>query len=398
MEPTPFSKRKNWASHQKKWYGKWHVWLGLLAGTVIFIVSLTGTILVFRDEIDHDLNAKLYEVAAPKQAAKLSFQQIAEQLKRDHPTWELAFLFKPEGESDENLAYHLRLKDYEKEIFVNPYTGQVTGTRLHDSYFIGIVLEIHRSLLIPVVGQYIVGTCSLILVILIISGLRLWIPKQWKHLKSRLTFRKNASFARQTYDLHQVLGFYFSPFILLIALTGAVITFLAILAPVMYLVSFEKPKSLDQILNSKSVYRQGAKPLPLDSAVATALRALPADTNIEGVGFPLEQTGIYAVYSSSPHVTQTGDKNFIYIDQYSGKINFNSAKDLPNTGKMYLNWVEPFHYGTFGGNITRALAFVASLIPSVLFVTGILIWLPRWRGKKKKTRPAASQSESQKIK
>ena len=340
MKEESVRKKKNWASHQKTWYGKWHVWLGLLAGTIIFIVSLTGTILVYRDEIDQALNPELFH--APAQEKKLSFQQITEQIKRDHPGWKLEFLFRA---------------------------------------FIDVVLAIHRTLLIPAVGRYIVGTAALILVILTISGLRLWIPKQWKYVKSRLTIKRNASLSRQNYDLHQVLGLYSSPMILLIALTGVVITFLTIIAPVMFLVSFEKPKSLAQILNNKSVYVKGAKPISIDSAIAIAQRAFPPKSEIRGLVFPDGQKGAYAVYGLGPYVTKTGDNNFVYIDQYSGKVNFNTSVDLPNTGKMYLNWVTPIHYGTFGGNVTRVVAFITSLVPSILFVTGILIWWPRWKGR-----------------
>ncbi len=358
--------------------------MGLIAGTIIVVVSLTGTILVYRDEIDQALNPELFN--APAQGKKLSFQQITEQLKRDHPDWKLEFLFRAEGANSANLPYraHLEGKEPEQEIFINPYTGKLTGSRLHDSAFIDVVLEIHRTLLIPVVGRYVVGISALMLVILTISGLRLWIPKQWKHLKSRLIIRGNAGLRRQNYDLHQVLGLYSSPFILLIALTGVVITFLTIIAPVMFLVSFEKPKSLAQILNNKSVYVKGAKPIGIDSALSIAQRAFPPKSEIRGLVFPDGQKGAYAVYGLGPYVTETGDNNFLYVDQYSGKINFNTATDLPNTGKMYLNWVTPIHYGTFGGNVTRVVAFVASLIPSILFVTGITIWWPRWKGKAKK--------------
>ncbi|UHG92009.1 PepSY-associated TM helix domain-containing protein [Spirosoma oryzicola] len=384
MKAESLRKKKNWASHQKTWYGKWHVWLGLIAGTIILIVSLTGTILVYRDEIDQALNPKLFK--APAQGQKLSFGQITEQLKRDHPDWKPEFLFRAEGDNHENLPYraHLEGKEPEREIFVNPYTGAVTGSRIHDSAFIDIVLEIHRTLLIPVVGRYVVGISALILVILTISGLRLWIPRQWKYLQSRLVIKRNASLSRQNYDLHQVLGLYSSPMVLLIALTGVVITFLTIIAPVMFLVSFEKPKSLAQILNNKSVYVKGAKPISIDSAVAIAQRAFPPKSEIRGVVFPDGVKGAYAVYGQGPYVTKTGDNNFLYVDQYSGKINFNTAVDLPNTGKMYLNWVTPIHYGTFGGSVTRVVAFIASLIPSILFITGLVIWWPRWKGKAKK--------------
>ena len=37
----------------KKWTGKLHLWLGLSVGLIIFIVSITGTLFVFKDEVEN---------------------------------------------------------------------------------------------------------------------------------------------------------------------------------------------------------------------------------------------------------------------------------------------------------------------------------------------------------
>jgi hypothetical protein len=40
-------------SRIKKWSAKLHLWLGLSVGLIVFIVSLTGTMYVFKDEIQN---------------------------------------------------------------------------------------------------------------------------------------------------------------------------------------------------------------------------------------------------------------------------------------------------------------------------------------------------------
>ena len=53
-----------WAKHQKRWFGKWHTYVGIIAGGILAFVGLTGSILVFQDEIDRALNKELFDVIA----------------------------------------------------------------------------------------------------------------------------------------------------------------------------------------------------------------------------------------------------------------------------------------------------------------------------------------------
>ena len=41
-----------------------HLWLGLSSGLIVFIVALTGSILVFEEEIDAFINPEFYKVSA----------------------------------------------------------------------------------------------------------------------------------------------------------------------------------------------------------------------------------------------------------------------------------------------------------------------------------------------
>lgn len=48
----------------KKNIGLLHLWLGLASGLIVFIVALTGSILVFEDELDEFVNPEFYKVAS----------------------------------------------------------------------------------------------------------------------------------------------------------------------------------------------------------------------------------------------------------------------------------------------------------------------------------------------
>jgi uncharacterized iron-regulated membrane protein len=150
----------------------------------------------------------------------------------------------------------------------------------------------------------------------------------------------------------------------------------------MFLLNLQSPKSLNSIFNQKSEFIEGKKPISIDSLVAIVEREIP-ETSVTGVSFPIDSLGTYTVNTLSPYSTETGDLSFIFVDQYSGKFIFNSHKKELQLGKLYLNWVTPFHYGTFGGLPTRITALISALATATLFITGFIIWIPRMRKRNK---------------
>jgi uncharacterized iron-regulated membrane protein len=48
----------------KEKIGWLHLWLGLSSGLVVFIVALTGSLMVFEKEIDQFINPEFYNVTS----------------------------------------------------------------------------------------------------------------------------------------------------------------------------------------------------------------------------------------------------------------------------------------------------------------------------------------------
>ena len=373
---------KKTAKHQKNWYGKWHTWAGITAGFVLIIVSLTGSLLVFENELDLYFNQEIFNFSKDQNKEMLSFQTVSEKLKGERPEADVHGLFQFEHH---NQAYFAYLHDEaHTQLIINPYTGEVTTSRVYYDTLMGIIRKLHRTLLIPDVGRYLVGLSSLICLILMITGLRLWIPKQWKNLKARLGIKWGASAKRVNFDLHNSLGFYFSPVISIISITGVFITFSQFVFLILFLLSFQSPVSISKIYDQKSTYIEGAIPLSINSLQSIAEAQLP-NSKLRGFNLPHDSVGTYSVNVWSPNASKVGNRSIYWLDQYSGEIVYSSeAKNLA-LGKMYVNWVTPLHYGTFGGLPTRILALLASLVCAVLFITGFIIWLPRWKKSKNKS-------------
>ncbi|MFT3824885.1 MAG: PepSY-associated TM helix domain-containing protein [Chitinophagaceae bacterium] len=378
--------RLQWAKHQQRWFGKWHVYLGIIAGFIVAFVGVTGSILVFQDDIDRALSPTLFEVA--EQRHKMSFDEIVPVVQQKYPA--LKFTYLMNADDKPNYAYRFYNFTTEEEFFINPYTGDMSGKRLYESSFIHIVTDLHRTLLVPVVGRYIVGLATLCLLILTISGLRLWIPAKWKYLKSVLTVKFSSGFKRQNYDWHNVLGFYSSPVVAFLSLTGFCITFSPVVIALVFVMDGRSPQGVAQLLGAKSVYTTGAKALPLKDIMDRAHTAMPG-ARVVGIAFPADSTGNYRLDMMGQGLPKSGKREMLILDQYSGKVMLNSRFDFPASGKAYLSWLTPIHYGSFGGRPTQVLALLGGLMPLVLFVTGFIIWWPRYRRQKKNAGKKASK-------
>ncbi|MEL7530527.1 MAG: PepSY-associated TM helix domain-containing protein, partial [Bacteroidota bacterium] len=372
--------------HQKKWYLRWHLYLGLFAGTIIMVVALSGTVLTFRDEIDRWLNPDLLLVKP--QGEVLAIHKLLEITQRQESDWEIVGIFVPELDQPER-SYQIRVEGDKRQIFINPYDGQIIGSRVRDDAFIGIMLSLHRRLLLPTWGRYIVGISALILVIMTITGLRQWIPKRWKMLQSRLSVRFSGSKKRQNYDWHNALGFYSAPFVLILALTGFGITFTTILVPLSFLLSGEPVQTLETIFDPQSVIQsEKSSSITVEEAITIA------EATIEGgvftsINMPHDSLGAFQVFLNVPQANGTLKREFLAIDQYSGGVIYDTPHDGPYLGMAFLDWLTPLHYGTFGGSFTRWVVFFASLIPVALYFTGLFIWLPRFK-KQRKSIPKTS--------
>jgi uncharacterized iron-regulated membrane protein len=71
--------------------------------------------------------------------------------------------------------------------------------------------------------------------------------------------------------------------------------------------------------------------------------------------------------------------SYVKIDQYSGKVLDMQDSRVAKLGDRILNSFTPLHYGTFGGVSTRILYIFVGLAPTVLLVTGFVMW--RYRRK-----------------
>ncbi|TAH08552.1 MAG: PepSY domain-containing protein [Runella slithyformis] len=200
----------------KQIFGQIHLWLGLVSGLVVVVVSFTGCLYVFEEEARNVFQAQYFYVENP-QGVRRNLYEISATVTKHFPKETIAQIrFK----AAPNAAYLYHTKS-KKAISINPYTLQILGVRDLETDFFNFILDIHLNLKMGEVGEQIVKWNVLIFFVLCMSGFVIWLPKQKKFLKQALTIKWNArSWKRLNWDLHSVLGFYALAVLLIVSLTG----------------------------------------------------------------------------------------------------------------------------------------------------------------------------------
>ncbi len=398
------AKEKKKKNQFKKFTGKVHLWLGLLVGVIIFIVSVTGALYVFKDEIENTLRKEVIYHHEKNAASKplLSLREmekrVQEQTGEKYPVhWvdvplnkTMSYRFNYYEFNDKAWHYFDELVIY-KTAYVNPYTGKVLAVYDEKNGFFNIVKFIHWSLLLKSEwGTYVIGIPVVIFVIMLITGIILWWPKNKAARKQRFWFNwKNIkNWKRKNYDLHNILGFYASFLALIAAITGLYYSFLVVGSAIYFLFSGGET-TLPDFSHIKTT-------APKEQQTTTTI-----DTIMQQVETVYPNAYMYSVDLGHEHLDDHEHENFsIYIkhlsysyhksssiifDEHSGKLLHIHDHADKNLGEKAIAANYDIHVGAIFGIWSKILAFILSLVCASLPVTGFLVWWGKRKKKKQKT-------------
>jgi uncharacterized iron-regulated membrane protein len=282
-------------------------------------------------------------------------------------------------------------------VFIDPYTGKVLKTRNMSDDFFRIIIDGHFYLwLPPAVGKPIVASATLIFVILLITGIILWWPKNKAARKQRFKVKLNAKWRRTNYDLHNVLGFYMSWVIIFIAFTGLVWGFEWFAKSLFWTTSGGKAMTEFSMPLSDTTTAMVKETNAIDMIWKKMRVENPAYPGIMEVHLPEDKSTSIEV-ALNPDGNTYWKADYRYFDQYTlqeieVKHTYGKLKNASVAEKIQrMNY--DIHVGAVAGLTGKVIAFLASLICASMPVTGFLIW---W-GRKKKAKKALAPQQSQKA-
>ena len=200
-----------------------HLWLGLGLGLYILVLSISGSALVFRDELTQWLDTPL--PAYQEGRKPLSRAQLTASAQRAYPGWEVTRVGNQFTRRRPVIEIWVERGGERRQRLFNPYTGEEVGEALPVGVRAVIwTANLHNDLLMGERGKRINGVGSGLVVALALTGLVVWWPgvQRWRRA---VTVRRGSRWPVFNYDLHSALGFWFFGMIFLWGLSGLYMAF-----------------------------------------------------------------------------------------------------------------------------------------------------------------------------
>jgi uncharacterized iron-regulated membrane protein len=345
---------------------KLHSWLGLLAGIPLLVIALTGSLLVFKDEINAWLIPE--KVLVEPQSAELPLEQRLDALQNGLPRHEVtgwAFYNEPERadfvfvmERGDNVWLH---------VYQNPYTGEILSEpATTTSELMGWILELHYTFLAGHIGTAVCGILAILLCLLGVTGFFIY-RKFWKNFFS---FRWRSSWRLLSGNLHKRIGVVSAPVFLILGLTGAFWNLDHILHELEHLAEEEHDPMMKE--------RLYATDIPLDAMVAKSRETMD-DFRVRYISFPWEK-GLGITFwgeleGQSP--LRSPYNSTVAFEAEQGEAQGHTRITEASLWTQIYDAFTPLHFGTFGGWISRTIWCVLGAAPGALALSGCFIWYKR---------------------
>lgn len=380
------------AKYLKKLLLKIHLWLGLASGVIVFIVAITGCIYVFSYEIKDVIYKDRHQITIPKDTSRVPISQLIKTAESAfNNTYSFQNIVIPNAPNhtvsisftdvDTNtFGYHNYMKFY-KTVYLNPYNGKITFIENTKWEFFNVTLAIHMNLFMGYnpISHYIIAGATWIFVILLISGLILWWPKQSQRKQSFwFRWKKTSKWRRKNYDLHRIFGFYIFSIALILALTGLMWASKSFNTTVKWVANGGKTIPYAEI--SKSIEKSNPKQ-PFDVILNSVIINYPEFEYLLIRKHPKPSIPyIVRVYKKEE---QNYKRTELYFDRKTAELLDTFTYSNKNNGEKLQALNYDLHVGSIGGLPTQILVFIISLLIASLPVTGFLIWYGRKNKKKK---------------
>jgi uncharacterized iron-regulated membrane protein len=358
---------------------KLHLYFGLAVGIFLAVIALTGSLLVFSPEIERLFNPQLLQVIP--QAERIPLENVLQIVEKAYPQNQAISILLPRSAKEVCQVSMLSKSEELVSVYVNPYSGKITGTRLGKETFTGFILTLHAELAGGELGHLVVGICGIVMLGITFTGLVLWTG--WRNLARGFSINWKAHWQRTVFDLHNVSGIVSIAFLTLISATGTAIIFYTPVESALYWLTNEKPQpALTSHLHSSSS-RQN-----LDD-ILYQVNTVWTEAKTTFISLPLTPEATFKVRKKFPTDSHPNGVSTIYLDRYNGEILQADSVNSATLANRILNSLYPLHIGSYGGIYLRLVHAIAGLAPIVLFITGVMMW--RHRHLKKFYRTEARQ-------
>jgi uncharacterized iron-regulated membrane protein len=344
---------------------------GLIAGIFILLLSLSGSLLMFHDEIDavQQPMVGLTKIVQQTLTADSCYKIVQQQ----YPLASISSCNLPvnEGQLFSFTIYDSSYQQGRKplQVFIHPKTGNVLmargGSEDIKHNFMSWLAGFHSSFHAGKLGEWLLGFLAIVFLVSIISGIILYRRKIMPVLFfSSSVWKKN--------NMHQVIGAWALLFNLMISITG--------LWMQRYVFKKEFYQSNDWV---NTVKASPDLSFNFDSAYHNLKKSHPDFTGyvVYFAQSPKGKTAIYGSNSTNAFIHSKKFADVISLDS-SGAVYKTRLVNENSTGDYYDIVNSQLHMGKYGGWPIKIIYSFFGLTSGILSITGFLLW----RKRKKRSR------------
>ena len=383
-----------------------HLIAGSIAGAVILVMSVTGTLLTFQQSVLQVVERSQRFVTVPPGAARLEVDALLDRVRATFPDVQATTVTLT---SDPAVSVAIALGT--GAVFVNPYTGELLGTgSVRTRAFYRTLTNWHRWLAIDgenrAIARAITGACNAAFLVLAITGLYLWWPRQWtrKHVAGVTMFRSGLQGKARDFNWHNVVGFWCAPVIVILTATGMVISYPWATNLVYSLTGSPRPAASGRAgggataAGAPDAQRPRATPRPetaspvaaasLESLVARAEQRVPTWRTMI-VRLPPRPAGPVSFSMSDRNHWNSFARSTLTLNGATGAEASWEPYAGTSRGQKLRGWMRFAHTGELGGRAGEAVAALASAGGAFLVWTGISLAIRRfaaWSARRRSSR------------
>jgi uncharacterized iron-regulated membrane protein len=367
-----------------------HGYAGLLVGLMLTVVSLSGSAVVFYNEIEQATNSGVMRVS-PQSNRRISLQEVLSIAKESHPHYKVVSIEVP-STSESVYRVVTRSSDYTQvHVFINPYTGQITGLNQLDHSWLWWLLNIHIDLYAGSTGSVLNGVGAGLLLLMCFTGIIIWWPGRM-NLRRGFTIKSGVGWKRLNYDLHRVAGVISMALLACIALTGLYFVFPDGFRRAIERMTMSPPRPSPPSSTSQEI----SKVVSLDELAQRAQTAVP-EGELLSITLPSGQTSPIIFRKKAPDEVSKFGRSRVFFDQYSGELLRVEDARQASLATRILWLMAVLHIGTVAGFWTQVLLVFLGLVPPMLFFSGFLMWWHRVVARRWRRRPVTNSASRGRI-
>ena len=308
-----------------------HLWTGIAIGLYVLAISISGSAIMFRNEIYKaaDSGPKVVEV----KGEKLSDDALKTVVIQAYPKASVSFIW-PGKQPDWATEIWMDIDGRRNQRLWDPYTGKDLGPSVPRAIQVTAwFMDLHTDLLAGDTGRKVNGWASVVFTMLCITGAFVWWPGSDKWKRS-LWVNPKSGWKRINWDLHSSVGAWAFLLVFMWAATGIFLVW---------------PTEFQRVINRYAPLIQYAPPeeeaLAYPPVTAPAQVSAQAEPPAKGKAF--------------------------------GKGKGKRQPPRLSNGDKFIRWMYYLHFGNFAGWKVKALWTALGFLPVLLFVTGTIMWWNR---------------------